>query len=342
VQLLNGDIANYIYDAFGRRIEKSVGADTRRYVYDRQALVLEYDGTNQLLAQYSHGERIDQPLSMRRNGVSYFYHPDHQSSVVALTDPTGQVVNAYEYDSYGNRLVALEAVENPFEYTGREFDDETGLYFYRNRYYDPLTGRFIQEDPLAFGSGDLNLYRYVLNNPVNRIDPFGLQDTVEELIVPATTLVAIAGTGIALAVLFQSIDFDISLALPSSISGSGGGGDSNAGPSDQSGEPGADAPAPAGANDGAPPAASDAESGPTADNPSNNPAAVVETKDLKKLGQGLIDKLKENDINPEELKKGVQGGGRQDLYSDRDGNIYVGNKDGTGEAEWTGLNIKNL
>ena len=63
-------------------------------------------------------------------------------------------------------------------FTGREYDSETGLYFYRARYYDPKIGRFISEDPIGFQGGDLNLYAYVRNNPVNRTDPYGEKVTI--------------------------------------------------------------------------------------------------------------------------------------------------------------------
>ena len=68
-----------------------------------------------------------------------------------------------------------KAVIQPFSYTGREYDDESGLYFYRARYFDANTGRFLSEDPIRFRAGDQNFYRYVRNNPLNNNDPFGLQ-----------------------------------------------------------------------------------------------------------------------------------------------------------------------
>jgi RHS repeat-associated protein len=80
----------------------------------------------------------------------------------------------YAYDAYGRVVASFETVDNPYLFTGRELDLESGLYHYRARAYDPETGRFLQEDPLGFAAGDLNLYRYVLNDPVNLVDPFGL------------------------------------------------------------------------------------------------------------------------------------------------------------------------
>jgi RHS repeat-associated protein len=117
---------------------------------------------------------VDQPLVLQKAGVGFFYyHSNHQGSIMHLTDNSGTVANSYVYDSYGRRLNVTESVIQPFSYTGREFDVESGLYFYRARYFDAQTGRFLSEDPIGFVGEDENLYRYVGNNPVNFIDPDG-------------------------------------------------------------------------------------------------------------------------------------------------------------------------
>jgi RHS repeat-associated protein len=85
------------------------------------------------------------------------------------------LVNTYVYDSFGNLAASTGTLTNPFQYTGRDFDPETGLRYYRARYYDAQTGRFLSEDPLGFGGGDPNSYDYALNSPINVVDPFGLQ-----------------------------------------------------------------------------------------------------------------------------------------------------------------------
>ncbi len=144
-------------------------------MYDGENILLEYDGTNTLLARYSHGERRDKPFSVERGGQSFFYQADHEGSVTQVTDAAGFVVNSYEYDAYGRIESSIEGIANPFTYTGREQDPESGLYYYRARYYDPEIGRFLNEDPLGFTAGDANLYRYVFNNPVNLTDPDGMQ-----------------------------------------------------------------------------------------------------------------------------------------------------------------------
>jgi RHS repeat-associated protein len=112
---------------------------------------------------------------MSRAGQDYYIQADHQGSVIRVTDSVGAVVNSYAYDAYGRRLAATEGVEIAYGYTGREYDAESGLMYYRARTYDPATGRFLQTDPLSFAAGDLNLYRYVGNDPVNAVDPDGRQ-----------------------------------------------------------------------------------------------------------------------------------------------------------------------
>jgi RHS repeat-associated protein len=99
------------------------------------------------------------------NGTLY-YHQDGLGSVTELTDSTGSVAKAYAYDAYGNILESPGTVNQPYTYTGRELDQETGLYYYRERFYDPSIGRFIQADPLGVLAG-VNLYTYVNNNPFN-------------------------------------------------------------------------------------------------------------------------------------------------------------------------------
>jgi len=173
-----GTTATYKYDGLGRRIEKNVNGTITRYVYDGEDILLEYgesdSGDNTFVARYNHGDQTDQPLAVKRAGLGFFYyHADHQGSIVNLTNSSGTVANAYVYDSYGRTLTVFESAPQPYTYTGREHDAESGLYYYRARYYDPQTGRFLSEDPIGFVGGDQNLYRYVRNNPANLFDPDG-------------------------------------------------------------------------------------------------------------------------------------------------------------------------
>jgi RHS repeat-associated protein len=105
--------------------------------------------------------------------ASYYYSTDHLGSVRALHNDAGQVVADLDTDSYGNPQAAVESVAQPFRFTGREFDRFTGLYHYRAREYDPVSGRFLQEDPIWFNAGDKNVYRYVFSRPTRFTDPSG-------------------------------------------------------------------------------------------------------------------------------------------------------------------------
>ena len=165
--------STYRYDGLGRRIEKVANGQTKRYIYDGEDILLEYDGANVLQARYTHGPGIDEPIAVTKAGSTFYYHQDGLGTVTELTDINGAVAKAYAYDTYGNILESPGVVEQPYTYTGREFDAESGLLYYRARSYDPVTGRFLQKDPTGFASGDPNLYTYVEGNPLNLTDPDG-------------------------------------------------------------------------------------------------------------------------------------------------------------------------
>ena len=162
----------YAYDPFGRRIGKNVNGTITNYVYDHQNILAEYDGGSNLKARYTQGINIDEPLAIKQGASTYYYHADGLGSVVNLTSTQGKSVQTYAYDSFGN-VTPTGSVKQPFAFTGREYDQETGLYYYRARYYDPKVGRFITRDPIGFRGG-INQYTYVRNNPVKWNDPFGL------------------------------------------------------------------------------------------------------------------------------------------------------------------------
>jgi RHS repeat-associated protein len=170
-------VITYAYDPFGRRIEKNVNGTITRYLYDQQAVILEYDQAGTVQTRYTHGPGIDEPLAMEKNSLMYYYHADGLGSIVALTNTSGGVAQRYNYDAFGNITSGAPTVMQPYTYTAREYDPETGLYFYRTRYYDPKAGRFLTRDPIGFEGGDVNLYSYVQNNPINKIDPLGLAET---------------------------------------------------------------------------------------------------------------------------------------------------------------------
>jgi RHS repeat-associated protein len=169
--------AEYMYDPLGRRIGKTVTDNgtttTTHYVYDADNILFEYDDTGAIGNRYTHGPGMDEHLMINTGKDKYYYHADGLGSIVALTDAAGNSVQAYEYDSFGNLKDQKNRVKQPYTYTGREWDKETGLYYYRARYYDPMEGRFISKDPSGFAGGDANLYGYVKQNSINMVDPTG-------------------------------------------------------------------------------------------------------------------------------------------------------------------------
>jgi RHS repeat-associated protein len=109
---------------------------------------------------------------MVRSGASYYYHDDHLGNIRVLTDANENIVATYQYDAFGTIIQETGSVNNPYRFTGREWDVESGLYYYRARYYDAVFGRFMQKDPEGLKEG-INLYSYVGNNHINFKDPTG-------------------------------------------------------------------------------------------------------------------------------------------------------------------------
>jgi RHS repeat-associated protein len=158
------------------------GVQTTRYLYDGMDVLAEYacppdTDTCTLSARYTHNIGIDDPLAMERDGRAYFYHKDALGSIVVLTDDKGGTAQRYRYESFGKVHSEPGDMIQPLAFTGREYDPETELYYYRARYYDVEIERFVSEDPIGFAGGDVSLYRYIRNNPVNLLDPLGFFDT---------------------------------------------------------------------------------------------------------------------------------------------------------------------
>jgi RHS repeat-associated protein len=198
---------DFKYDVFGRRIEKKVGNNIVRFFYDYQKPIEEIDdaGTPNVLAKYIFGPGINEILVMERDVYQppgkekYYYHDNAIGTIVGISTASKTTAQEPAYDIYGkpytnytrSTVLTSSALSNPFLFTGAPYDFETGMYYFRARYYDPWQGRFLQRDPLYIykatelldkNASSSNLYQYVRNNSVNYIDPKGLTVTVKIII----------------------------------------------------------------------------------------------------------------------------------------------------------------
>ena len=169
----SGGAVSFAYDPFGRRIKKVTSTTTSVFAYDGDNLVEETSASGAVVARYEDTQNIDEPLAMLRSSATSYFHADGLGSITSLSSAAGSIANTYTYDSFGNLTASTGSLINPFHYTARESDSETGLYYYRARYYDPNPGRFLSEDPIDF-SGGIDFYTYSRNNPILYNDPFGL------------------------------------------------------------------------------------------------------------------------------------------------------------------------
>jgi RHS repeat-associated protein len=161
---------NYRYDGLGNRVAKIENGAEMRYVSG----LAETDAAGNITSYYVYGLGLISKITPTNQ--AYYYRFDGIGSTIAMTDSSGNIVNKYAYDAFGKVLDQIEVISNPFKFVGGfgVMDEGNGLLYMRARYYDPEIGRFISKDPIGFVGG-LNLYTYVGNNPINWIDPLGLQ-----------------------------------------------------------------------------------------------------------------------------------------------------------------------
>lgn len=171
----SGTNASYRYDPYHRQAQKSVvtGSTVKtNFIYSGWQRIADYDGTTGTLQnRWVYGSSLDEILIQVSNaGVLTYYYGDNLGSVIALANSAGTVSNKYNYGPYGE---SLPVAGSTFGYTAQRYDAETGLYYFKNRHYSPAIGRFLQPDPIGFDD-DLHLYTYVIHNPLDLIDPLGL------------------------------------------------------------------------------------------------------------------------------------------------------------------------
>ena len=167
VETENGNVQENRYDAEGLRFELLENGRRTRFVYHDGELLHE-EGREENQASYHLGLGID---GFRRGGETYYCHRDEQLSTALVTDSSGGIQNSFQYDAFGSEVEAAGQPPNRIRYTGQQYDELTGQYYLRARYYNPILGRFMQED--VYQGDGLNPYAYCHNNPVVYYDPSG-------------------------------------------------------------------------------------------------------------------------------------------------------------------------
>jgi RHS repeat-associated protein len=184
------------YDPLGRCVKRWTGAlynggvpppesgPATYLYYDGWSLIQEGPSASAVDRVYMPGNRIDEIVAdySATTGQWLYHNSDARGHCTMLTDSSGNILEQYEYDSFGlpyfynasGAQMNSSSYGNRFLFTGREWLSDLHLYDYRNRLYQPELGRFMQPDPKEFGAGDYNLYRYCHNDPINRSDPMGL------------------------------------------------------------------------------------------------------------------------------------------------------------------------
>lgn len=178
----NGKKIKYYYDHAGNRVKKNVDNVATEYCMAGDLLVSEKTSDKRIWYYYDSSANL---VAMRVSGKNYFYVKNLQNDIIALIDDAGETVVEYKYNSWGKILsitgskAATIGKMNPFRYRGYYYDEETGMYYLKNRYYDPEIRRFISADSYKTIIASLktldnrNLFIYCNQNPINRNDKCG-------------------------------------------------------------------------------------------------------------------------------------------------------------------------
>jgi len=193
-------LIEYAYDPLGRRIAKKAdGTIVEKYLWQgRTRLLAVYDGADNLIQRFIYADDR-MPVAMTQQGQTYYLAYDQVGSLRVVADASGSVVKRIDYDAFGNILSDSDpSISVPFGFAGGLHDQEIGLVRFGYRDFDPEVGRWTAKDRILFEGGDSDLYGYVLNNPINTIDPLGLY-TFRQGLQDTATYAWVAGAGSAFA-----------------------------------------------------------------------------------------------------------------------------------------------
>jgi RHS repeat-associated protein len=184
------DYGQFVYDGLGRCVKRTIDWETTLITYDGWQPIVEWNEWNGLKAWNVYGPGPDEILYRHDAylAIDLRFHLDRMGNIAFVLNAAGEGIERYTYDAFGQPIVTEWNGANPrsyswygnrFMFTGREYFPELGLYEFRNRFYYPALGRFLQSDPTGFDAGDANLFRYCGGDPVNGSDPFGLDTNYE-------------------------------------------------------------------------------------------------------------------------------------------------------------------
>jgi RHS repeat-associated protein len=163
-----------------KEYENDTLVKTTHYIRDDLLVLQERDSNNNTLNEYAWGLDLEGGigglLHLNQGGQNYSYLYDGKGNVTALINGSQSVVSTYTYDPFGNLNSGTGSLDQPFKFSTKPYDEETGLSYYGYRFYMPAIGKWMTKDPLG-ERGGINLYGFVGNNPINRIDPLGLDDS---------------------------------------------------------------------------------------------------------------------------------------------------------------------
>lgn len=170
----NGKTASYTYNGDGLRMSKTVDGVTTSHIWDGTNIAA--DVTSGTVTKYIRGIQL---ISSKTGSSESFYNFNGHGDVVQLTNSSGSITKQYSYDAFGVEQDKTDSDTNPFRYCGEYFDSETDRIYLRARYYAPVVGRFITEDPIGDG---LNWYGYCGGNPIMMVDPSGCNWMLDQMI----------------------------------------------------------------------------------------------------------------------------------------------------------------
>jgi RHS repeat-associated protein len=181
----------YVYDAFHRRVAKIEGNKTTRYLYVGQDEIGSIDDTGQIqelrILGQGHGAEIGATIAIELQDKIFSPSHDFRGNIVSLSDIKGNSIETYRYTAFGETTIynakgeeiSASLISNPWRFSSKRHDEESGFIYFGRRYYDPGYGRWITADPLGLSDGT-NLYCYLHHNPVNAFDFHGLQEETRE------------------------------------------------------------------------------------------------------------------------------------------------------------------